>query len=79
MRLLRRRADDARNIEHAPLLLVDMKTDMSVTGQKLVEKGGFAAPPGRVVEFPGTRERSQAGNHRDDRRDADPAGDQHGM
>ena len=68
-----------RHIDHAPLLLVDMKTDMSVAGQELVEEGGFASPPNRVMELPGTRERSQAGNHRDDRRDADPAGDQHGM
>ena len=79
MRLIRRGANDGRHVDHAPLLLVDMEPDMSVAGQELVEEGGFASPPNRVMELPGPCERSQAGDHRDDRRYADPAGDQHGM
>src|SRR5258708_22001326 len=79
MSLLRRRANNARHIEHAALPLVYMETDMSIAGQEPVEKGGLAPPPDRIVELPGTRERSQARDHRDDRCDTDAARDEHGV
>src|SRR5258708_28864399 len=79
MSLPRRRTNNARHIEHVTLLLVGMETDMSIAGQEPVEKGGLAPPPDRIVELPGTRERSQARDHRDDRCDTDAARDEHGM
>ena len=49
MRIPRRGAEDSRHIEHTTLLLVDMETQRSIAGSKLVEKRRFPPSPDRIV------------------------------